>query len=157
MPAIGAAGFLLGVALLVAARFVPQLISPLAFWLLVAALVAGFGVDLFLWFSRGVHAIELDGDTLIIHRGRRRFVRQRIERASVRSVRLRRNWGGQVIEIRLRRQSRRGAARRPGRAIARLTLPLLERDRVLLRDDAFDREAFTRLAGLLNGWNRRGA
>ena len=91
MPAIGAAGFLLGVALLVAARFVPQLISPLAFWLLVAALVAGFGVDLFLWFSRGVRAIELDGDTLIIHRGRRRFVRQRIERTSVRSVRLRRN------------------------------------------------------------------
>lgn len=157
MPVIDAAGFLLGVALLVAARFVPQLVSPLAFWLLVAALATGFGVDLLLWYSRGVHAIELDGDTLILHRGRRRFVRQRIERASVRGVRLRRKWGGQVIDIRLLRPAHRGAARRPGRAMAWLRERLPGRDRVLLRDDAFDREEFARLAGLLDGWNRRGA
>jgi hypothetical protein len=143
MPAIEAAGFALGAALLVAARFVPQLVSPLAFWLLAAALAAGFGVDLLLWISRGVRAIELDGDTLALRRGRGRTV-QRIERASVVGVRSRRSWGGRAIELILR-----GAG---GPSVARLARQLLRRDRVVLKDDAFDREAFARLAGLLSTW-----
>ena len=148
MPAIDAAGFLIGAILLVAVRFVPQLISPLAFWLLLSALAAGFGVDLILWFSRGIHAIGLEGDTLTLHRGRRRSVRQLVERASVRSVGARRSWGGQVLEIRLRRYGDRGIAR----LLSRLASRLLGQDRVLLRDDAFDREAFAVLAERLAVW-----
>ncbi len=151
MPVIDAAGFLLGVVFLVAARLVPQLISPLAFWLLLAALACVFGVDLLLWFARGVHAIELDGDTLTLRRGWSRTV-QRIERASVRSVRSRRNWGGQMIEIRLQQQEGRGAGRRYTNVRARLFSQLFRRDRVLLRDDVFDREAFADLVGRLVGW-----
>jgi hypothetical protein len=153
MTAIDAAGFLAGAILLAALRFVPQLLSPLAFWLLLAALAAAFGADLFLWQSRGIRAIELDGEALSLHRGRRRPVRQIIERSSVRGVRARRRWGSRVVEIRLRRPDERGIARLASRAFSRLT----GQDRVLLREDAFDREAFAELARLLAGWNRPGA
>jgi len=131
--AIDAAGFLLGAAVLVAARFVPQLLSPLAFWLLLASLAAGFGIDLLLWMRRGVRAIELEGRTLILRRGTAREV-QRIERADVRGVSTRRRWGGRSIEVRTGGRRRR---------------------RTLLRDDAFDREEFSGLAEVLEGWNRR--
>jgi predicted membrane metal-binding protein len=155
IPAIDAGGFLLGVVLLVAARLVPQLISPLAFWLLFAALVCAFGVDFLFWLMRGVRAIELNGDVLTLRRGRSRTV-QRIERASVRSARSRRSWGGRVIQIRLQQPGGRGAGLPVGYPFQRLRARLLRRDRVLLRDDAFDREAFASLAELLTGWNRRG-
>ena len=141
--------------LLVAARLVPQLISPLAFWLLFAALVCASGVDFLLWFTRGVRAIELNGDVLTLRRGRTRTV-QRIERASVRSMRSGRSWGGRVIQIRIRQAGSPGAGRPVGYLIPRLLSRLLGRDRVLLRDDAFDREAFASLATLLTGWNHRG-
>jgi hypothetical protein len=152
MPAIDATGFLIGTVLLIAVRFVPQLISALAFWLLLVALAAGFGIDLLLWFSRGIHAIELDGDTLTLHRGRRHSIRQLIERASVRSVRSRRSWGGQTVEIGLQRPAVQSAARRDESVTARLVSRLLGRDRVLLRDDVFDREAFAGLAERLAAW-----
>ncbi|OHD74791.1 MAG: hypothetical protein A2177_15510 [Spirochaetes bacterium RBG_13_68_11] len=151
MPVIDAAGFLLGAVLLVAARLVPQLISALAFWLLLAALACVFGVDLLLWFARGVRAIELDGDTLTVRRGRSRTA-QRIERVAVRSVRSRRTWGGQMIAIGLRQQEGRGAGRRLENAIARLFSRPFRKDRVLLRDDAFDRAEFTFLAERLTAW-----
>ena len=152
MTAIDVAGFLAGAVLLAALRFVPQLVSPLAFWLLLAALAAAFGVDQFLWFSRGIHAIELDGDTLTLHRGRRPSVRHLIERPSVRGVRARRSWGGQAVEIRLRRDENRGIAHLASRLFSRLA----GQDRVMLREDAFDREAFAELARLLAAWNRPG-
>jgi len=152
MTAIDAAGFLAGAILLAALRLVPQLVSPLAFWLLLAALAAAFGVDLFLWFSRGIHAIELDGNTLTLHRGRRRRVRQLIERPSVRGVRARRSWGGQAVEISLRRDGDRGIAHLASRLFSRLA----GHGRVLLREDAFDQKAFAELARQLTGWNRPG-
>lgn len=129
---IDAAGFLLGAVVLVAARFVPQLLSPLAFWLLAAALAAGFGIDLMLWVRRGVRAIELEGQTLILRRGRAR-AEQRIERADVRCVSTRRRWGGRSIEVKTRDRG--------------------HRRRTVLRDDAFDREEFSGLAELLERWN----
>jgi predicted membrane metal-binding protein len=155
MPAIDAAGFLFGAVLLVAARLIPQLISLLAFWLLLAALACGFGVDLFLWFHRGVHAIELDGDMLTLRRGRSRTV-QRMERTLVRSVRSRRTWGGQKIVIKLRQPQVRGVVHRLHNAKDQLLSYLLRRDRVVLRDDVFDRETFASLAEQLTCWNRRG-
>lgn len=152
--ALDAAGLLLGAAVLVAARLVPQLVSPLAFWLLIAALVSAFAVDFLVWFVHGVRAIELDGDALVVRRGRERSP-ERIERASVSRVRTRRSWGGRVIELRLRRLPRSRAACRTGKELAALVARLLRRDRVQLREDAFDRSRFSDLAGLLAGWNRR--
>lgn len=151
MIATNAAGFLFGTALLVVARLVPQLVSPLAFWLLFAALAAAFGVDLLAWFLRGIRAIELDGGALTLYRGRQRSP-QRIERTSVSRVRVRRRWGGRAIEIMLRQASPRISAGGVRSAAAALLERLLRRDRVLLRDDAFDRAAFADLAVRLSTW-----
>jgi hypothetical protein len=155
MIAIDASGFLLGALLLVAVRFVPQLVSPLAFWLLLSTLAAAFGADLLGWFLQGVRAIELDGNTLILRRGRRRSL-QRIERASVRRVVSRRRWGGQTLEIRLRQLTARSGTRTVKGVLASLRERLMwrftRRDRVLLRDDAFDRRGFADLAGRLAAW-----
>jgi hypothetical protein len=129
--AIDAAGFLFGVALLTGARFVPQLISPLAFWLLFAALAAAFGSDGLRWLLRGVRRIELDGDTLTLRTGIRR-ASQRIERAEVRAVRARRGWGGQAVVLKIGGRS--------------------GRRRIVLRDDAFVRTAFAGLVERLAAW-----
>jgi hypothetical protein len=139
---IDAGGFLLGVVLLVAARLVPQLISPLAFWMLFAALACAFGVDFLLWLTRGVHGIELNGDVLTLRCGRSRAVR-RLERASVRSVRLHRGWGGRMIELKVSEH---------GRPAAHWVRRLLNRSRVVLRDDAFDRGTFGDIAQRLAAW-----
>jgi predicted membrane metal-binding protein len=149
--ATNAAGFLFGAILLVAARFVPQLVSALAFWLLLSALAAAFGADLIAWFLRGIRAVELDGEALTLLRGRQRSPR-RIERTSVYRVRSRRRWGGRAIELRLRQRAFRSPLRGVRSAMTELLTRLLRRDRVLIRDDAFDRSAFAALAERLAAW-----
>jgi hypothetical protein len=57
-----------------------------------------------------------------------------------------------MIEIRLQQQKGRGAGHRLENVIPRLLPRLFRRDRVLLRDDVFDREAFADLVGRLAGW-----
>jgi len=148
MIATNAAGFLFGAALLVVVRLVPQLLSPLAFWLLLAGLAAAFGADLLAWFLRGIRLIELDGGTLTLHRGRQRSS-QRIERTSISRARVRRRWGGQAIEIRLRQPALRSSAGGVRSAATALLGRMLRRNRVLIRDDAFDRSAFAALADRL--------
>lgn len=132
LVAVDVAGFVFGAVLLVAIRLIPQLLSPLAFWLLLAALAAAFAVDLLAWHLRGVRSIELGGDTLTLRRGRLPAVR-RIERASVRGIRSRRRWGGRVLTITLR-------AAKP------------RETRVRLRDDAFAPADFAMLADRLRAW-----
>jgi hypothetical protein len=78
-----------------------------------------------------------------VRRGRRRTV-QRIDRASVFSVRSRRSWGSQAIQLFIRGPSVPLAAR--------FVRGLMRRDRVVLRDDVFDREAFADLARRLATW-----
>jgi hypothetical protein len=136
--AVDAAGFVLGAALLVAIRLVPQLLSPLAFWLLLAALAVAFAVDFLWWHLRGVRSVEIDGDVLTLRSGRLPAVR-RIERAMVREVSPRRRWGGHALTIRLRGFGRRGA-----RGL-----------RVRLRDDAFDPAEFASLVARLSSWTPR--
>jgi hypothetical protein len=126
--AVDGAGFVLGAVLLVAIRLIPQLLSPLAFWLLLAALAAAFAVDVFTWHLRGVRSVELDGDLLTLRSGSLPVVR-RIERATVREVRSRRRWGGGVLTIRLRTGVR-----------------------LRLRDDAFDPAEFASLTRRLSSW-----
>jgi hypothetical protein len=133
--AVDGAGFVLGAALLVAIRLIPQLISPLAFWLLLAALAAAFAVDFLWWHLRGVRTVELDGDVLTLRSGRLPALR-RIERAMVRGVLSRRRWGGHVLTIVLRNVCRRGA----------------RGSRVRFRDDAFDTAEFLVLTERLRAW-----
>jgi hypothetical protein len=128
LVAIDGAGFALGAALLAGLRLIPQLLSPLAFWLLLAALAAAFAGDFLYWHLRGVRSVELDGDVLTLQSGRLPAVR-RIERAAVREVRSRRRWGGLALTI----MPRTG-------------------NRIRLRDDAFDPAEFASLAGRLRVW-----
>jgi hypothetical protein len=128
LAAVDGAGFALGTALLVAIRLIPQLLSPLAFWLLLAALAAAFAVDVLRWQLRGVRSVDLDGDVLTLRSGRLPAVR-RIERAAVRDVRSRRRWGGHALSIRLRTGKR-----------------------LLLGDDAFEPAGFLVLTDRLRAW-----
>ncbi len=130
LVALDVTGFVLGAALLVAIRLIPQLISPLAFWLLLAALAAAFALDVLRWLLRGVRSVELAGDTLTLRSGRLPAVR-RIERAAVREARSRRRWGGRTLAITLRTGGR-----------------------LRLGDDAFDPAAFALLAERLSAWER---
>jgi len=135
LAAVDGAGLAFGAVLLVGLRLIPQLISPLAFWLLLAALAAGFAGDFLLWHLRGTRTIEVDGDTLTLRSGYLHAVR-RIERTSVRGVTSRHRWGGMSIAISVRM----GASRRT---------------RVRLRDDAFDPGEFATLAERLAAWDVR--
>ncbi len=132
LAAVDGAGLVFGAVLLVGLRLIPQLLSPLAFWLLLAALAAGFAGDFLLWHFRGARTVEIDGDTLALRSGRLSALR-RIERASVRAVKSRRRWGGMSIAISLRTGASRGT-------------------RVRLRDDAFDPGEFATLAERLSAW-----
>ena len=137
LAAINGTGFVFGTALLVAMRLIPQLLSPLAFWLLLAALAAAFAGDFLWWHLHGTRSVELDGDTLTMRIGRLREPR-RIERSSVRGVSSRRRWGGKALVISLRARGPRGT-------------------RVRLRDDAFDPVEFSALSERLSAWGQRPA
>jgi hypothetical protein len=131
LVAVDGAGFVLGAALLAALRLVPQLLSPLAFWLLLVALATAFAVDFLRWHLRGVRSVNLEGDLLTLQSGRLPAVR-RIERTAVREVRSRRRWGGHALTIMLRTGKR-----------------------LLLRDDAFDPAGFLALTDRLRTWTAR--
>src|SRR5512146_1380031 len=64
-----AAVLLLVEALLVGIRGARVLVSPLAFWLLTAALVLGLAADVAAWFWRGVRSVVLEGDLITVYRG----------------------------------------------------------------------------------------
>lgn len=118
----------MGAAALGIARLIPRLLSPLAFWLLLAALVAALGTGQLAWHLCGVRAAELDGDALTLRRGRGAL---RIDRGAVLGVRKRR--GGRLLVV-----SARGVRGR--------------RFRVPLSDEAFDPAEFAALAGRLCSW-----
>ncbi len=133
LAAVDAGAAALGTALLVALRLIPQLLSPLAFGLLLACLLAGFGVDFLAWWLRGIRAVGLEADGLLLVRGARR-ASQRIDRTEISAVRVRRRWAVRRIEITL-------SAKAPGR-----------RRRVVLTDDVFSGPDFERLASQLAAW-----
>ena len=56
-------------ALLVGIRGARVLVSPLAFWLLTAALVLGLAADVAAWFRRGVRTVTVEEELLTIYRG----------------------------------------------------------------------------------------
>jgi hypothetical protein len=127
VAAIDAVAAALAAAALVLLRLVPQVLSPLAFGLLLALSVAGFGADFARWLIRGVRAVGIDGDALVLLEGRRR---RRIGREEVSEVTVLRRWGGRRIELAL------AGGRR----------------RVVISDDGYSRADFERLSSLLAAW-----
>jgi len=132
--ATDAAAFLIGMILLCALSLVPKALSALALWLLLAGLAIGLGMDVLLWFFRGIRSVELSDDAITMYRGRG-LESRRIERHMVRDVTV---------------------TRRLGRRTAMLLLT--SKEKVRITEDAFPREAFARFLNALCGWgaNSRG-
>lgn len=132
--ATDAAAFLIGMVLLCALSLVPKALSALALWLLLAGLAIGLGMDVLLWFFRGIRSVELSDDAITMYRGRG-LESRRIERHMVRDVTV---------------------TRRLGRRTAMLLLT--SKEKVRITEDAFPREAFARFLNALCGWgaNSRG-
>ena len=45
------------------------LLSPLAFWLISAAVLVGFALDVAAWYWKGVRSVDVDEDLLTVYRG----------------------------------------------------------------------------------------
>jgi hypothetical protein len=96
--------------------------------LLVAACAALCGIEILVWFRRGIRSVELDDAALTIYRGPS-FHPRRLERRAITRVRI---------------------PRRPGRRIVILTVAA--GGRVMIAEDAFPREAFTRFLAAMGAW-----
>ena len=117
-------------ALLVGIRSARVLVSPLAFWLLTAALVLGLAVDVAAWFWRGIRSVTVEDELLTIHRG-----------ADLRSRAIARR---DVVRLKV--------GRFPG--AARVTLRASSGRRETIGEQAFPREEFRRFVSVMELWER---
>jgi hypothetical protein len=126
-----AAALLLVLVLLFAASRLRFILSPLAFLLLGAGVLAGFTVDVGWWFWKGIRSMEIADDVLIVHRGPglqpQAFTRSTVQRVSFSRV----------------RGSRRAVVR------------TLSGRRLRIAEHAFPREEFTRFLSALEAWSAR--
>jgi hypothetical protein len=126
-----AAALLLVLLLLFAASRIRYILSPLAFLLLGAGVLAGFAVDVGWWFWKGIRAAEIADDVLIVHRGPglqpHVFARSIVQRVSFSRI----------------RGSRRAVVR------------TLSGRRLRIAEHAFPREEFTRFLAALEAWSPR--
>jgi hypothetical protein len=120
--------FVLASAFVLLLTRIPMLLSWLAAGLLVAALAALCGLEILLWFRRGIRSVELDDASITVYRGHG-FLPRRLERRSIARVLI---------------------PRRPGRRVVILTVAA--RGRVTIAEDAFPREAFSRFLSALGTW-----
>ena len=123
-----AVAFLAAAILIFLVSRIRSLVSLLAVWLLVAALVVGLAVEIALWLLAGIRRVELEDDVLTLTVGRHRRM-HRVERADLARLRVTRRLGRVAVRVRLR-------------SGARLRIP----------EDAFPREAFARLLSELERW-----
>jgi hypothetical protein len=126
--ATDAAAFAVGAVLLLLVSLIRSLFSPLAVALLIACLAIGFGIDIGVWFLRGIRSVELEEELLILYRGPSLEI-QRVDRGAVSAVTIRSRFG------------RRGAV-----------LLLGAKHKVRIAEDAFPKEAFTRFLSALGHW-----
>jgi hypothetical protein len=126
--ATDAAAFAVGTVILLLVSMIRSLLSPLAVAILIVCLAIGFGIDIGVWFLRGIRSIELDEESLTLHRGPSLEI-QRVDRRAVSAVTIRSRFG------------RRGAA-----------LLLGAKDKMWIAEDAFPKEAFTRFLSALRDW-----
>ena len=123
-----AASFAAAAAILLAVSRIRSLLSPLAVIILISCLALGFGLDVLIWYARGVRSIELDEESLTVYRGPR-LEMQRFTREMVTAVSLR------------RRLWRQGAV-----------ILLGPKHRLRIMEDAFPKEPFERFLTALADW-----
>jgi hypothetical protein len=126
--ATDAASFAIGAVLLLLVSRIRSFLSPLAAAILIVCLAIGFGLDILVWFLRGIRSIELDDESLTLYRGPS-LEKQRIDRSMISAVSIRSRLG------------RRGAV-----------LLFGPRRRLRIAEDAFPNEAFARFLSALAGW-----
>ena len=126
--ATDAAAFAVGAVLLLLVSMIRSFLSPLAVALLIACLAIGFGIDIGVWFLQGIRSIELDEESLTLHRGPSLEI-QRVDRGAVSAVTLRGRFG------------RHGAV-----------LLLGTKKKLWIAEDAFPKEAFARFLSALSHW-----
>lgn len=127
--ATDAVAFAAAAILIILVSRIRSLISPLAVWLLAAALVFGLAIEIVLWILLGVRRVELEDDALTLTVGRRQQ-KHRVERQDLARLRVTRRLGRTAVTVRLR-------------SGARLRIP----------EDAFPKEAFARLLDALAAWS----
>ncbi len=125
-----AAVLVLAEAILVGIRSARVLVSPLAFWLLTAALVLGLAAEVAAWFWRGIRTVDLGDDLITVYRGpsltARAFERREVRRLAV--------------------------SRFPGAARVRIRAASGRRERIT--EQAFPREEFARFLSAVETWQR---
>jgi hypothetical protein len=122
-----AAFLLLELALFLLTR-IATLLSVLAFGLLTLLVAGGFAFELLAWQAQGIRSLELDSETLTLYCGPV-LAPRKVERQSVRSVRLREGLGRRTVE-----------------------LVLSSGKRLRIRSDAFPPEPFERFCASLMEW-----
>jgi hypothetical protein len=125
------AAFLLAVLIVLLASRIPDLLSPLAAVVVIAALAIAFGGDVVIWVSRGIRSIEIDEETLTLFRGRA-LKPQVIRRQEIAGLVIKRRFMRRTVTVRLSRIK-----------VLRIT------------EEAFSPEAFSRFLSVLAGWDRR--
>jgi hypothetical protein len=128
LAATDGAAFLIIVLLLFGASRIRILLSPLAVLALSLLTAAGFGAHVWLWLRRGIHAVEVDDDSITVYRGSARAA-QRLERGAIESIRVVNRLGWRAIVVHPR----------SGRGIR-------------IGEDAFPREDFLKACGVLGAW-----
>jgi len=117
-------------ALLFGVSRVRVLLSPLAFWLISAAVLIGFALDVAAWYWKGIRAVDVDDELLTVYRGRslsaRAFPRSSIVRLKV--------------------------TRFPGARRVRLRASSGQRE--IIGEQAFPRDEFTRFLSIMEMWER---
>lgn len=125
-----AAVLLLAEALLVGIRGARVLVSPLAFWLLTAALVIGLAAEVAAWFWRGIRTVDVGDDLITVYRGpslsARAFQRREVRRLTV--------------------------SRFPGASRVRIRSASGRREHI--SEQAFPREEFARFVSLMETWRK---
>lgn len=117
--------------LLFALSRINALISPLAFQLLAAGLLAGFGLNAGLWFWKGVRAAEITGERLTVYRGGS-LLPETFGRGVTLSVKI---------------------SRLPGNRSARLKT--MSGRHLRITEQAFPAREFSRFLAELQGWAQR--
>ncbi len=123
------AAFVAAAALVFIVSRIHSLVSSLAAWLLAAALLAGFAVDIVLWLVMGIRRVELDGEELTLTVGRARRV-HRLTPRDVTRVHVTTRLGRRAVVIRT-----------------------VNGPRIRIPEDAFPREPFGRFTGALEEWS----
>jgi len=106
-------------------------VSPLAFLLLGAAVLAGFAADVCFWFWKGIRAAEITEEVLFLNLGRS-FMAQALRRTTIQTAKISRLPGSRKVRLRT-----------------------FSGQRVRITENAFPREGFSRFLAAVEAWGPR--